>query len=247
MNVVFWWKWFLMKVVFWRKRILMKLFFLMNMVLMKVVFTLQQTFMWSISGLQPAMLHMKACWNPKSGHKPCLCEGVAGLSRRGASKTPPKFHERTPREGRKERILRREGKKARNFGPPHPSGPPPSGPPPSSPPPSGPPPLTPYPFSPHVFQVWAPYPASALHPALLDPCFFCPECIFLFCPPACLLILSPFPFFLSRCVFFCPGAGVLDESLIGWNRFWMNVSVDEIVFGWKCIPTSDREISFSRS
>ena len=25
------------------------------------------------------MLHMKACWNPKGGHKPCLCEGVAGL------------------------------------------------------------------------------------------------------------------------------------------------------------------------
>ena len=35
--------------------------------------------MWSIAGLRPAMLHMKACWNPKSGHKPCLCEGVAGL------------------------------------------------------------------------------------------------------------------------------------------------------------------------
>ena len=25
--------------------------------------------MWSIAGLRPAMLHMKACWNPKSGHK----------------------------------------------------------------------------------------------------------------------------------------------------------------------------------
>ena len=35
--------------------------------------------MWSIAGLLPAMLHMKACWNPKGGHKPCLCEGVAGL------------------------------------------------------------------------------------------------------------------------------------------------------------------------
>ena len=33
------------------------------------------------------------------------------------SKTPPKFHEETPREGRKERILRREReKKERNFG-----------------------------------------------------------------------------------------------------------------------------------
>ena len=35
--------------------------------------------MWSIAGLRPAMLHMKACWNPKGGHKPCLCEGVADL------------------------------------------------------------------------------------------------------------------------------------------------------------------------
>ena len=36
-----------------------------------------------------------------------------------ARQTPPKFHEKTPREGRKERILRREReKKARNFGPP---------------------------------------------------------------------------------------------------------------------------------
>ena len=54
-----------------------------------------------------------------------------------ALQTPPKFHEKTPREGRKERILRREReKKARNFGPHrsgshysglHPSGPHPSG------------------------------------------------------------------------------------------------------------------------
>ena len=29
--------------------------------------------MWSIAGLWPAMLHMKACWNPKGGHKPCFC------------------------------------------------------------------------------------------------------------------------------------------------------------------------------
>ena len=47
-----------------------------------------------------------------------------------ALRTPPKFHEKTPREGRKERILRRDRKKkARNFGStlrvPHPSGPPP--------------------------------------------------------------------------------------------------------------------------
>ena len=35
-----------------------------------------------------------------------------------ALQTPPKFHDKTRREGRKERILRREEKKARNFGPP---------------------------------------------------------------------------------------------------------------------------------
>ena len=36
-----------------------------------------------------------------------------------ALQTPPKFHEKTPKEGRKERIFRREReKKARNFGPP---------------------------------------------------------------------------------------------------------------------------------
>ena len=66
-----------------------------------------------------------------------------------ALQTPPKFHEKTPREGRKERILWRErGKKARNFGPPtlrapHPSGPPTlRGPPPfGAPHPSGPPTL----------------------------------------------------------------------------------------------------------
>ena len=47
-----------------------------------------------------------------------------------ALQTPLKFHEKTPREGRKERILRRESeKKKRKFlGPPHP-GPPPFGPP----------------------------------------------------------------------------------------------------------------------
>ena len=40
-----------------------------------------------------------------------------------ALQTQPKFHEKTPRDGRKARILRRESeKKTRNFGP-HPSGP----------------------------------------------------------------------------------------------------------------------------
>ena len=41
------------------------------------------------------------------------------------SKTPPKFHGRTSREGRKERILRRDReKKSAKFWAPHPSGPP---------------------------------------------------------------------------------------------------------------------------
>ena len=49
---------------------------------------------------------------------------------------------------------------------------------------------------PHVFQVWAPYPAPPpLHPALSDPCFFCPVCHFSFCPKC---------FFLSRLCCFCP-------------------------------------------
>ena len=45
-----------------------------------------------------------------------------------ALQTPPKFHEKTPREGRKERILWREReKKARNFVPPTLRAPTPSG------------------------------------------------------------------------------------------------------------------------
>ena len=55
-----------------------------------------------------------------------------------ALQTPPKFHEKTPREGRKERILRREREKDAKFWAPHPSGPHPSGPPPFRAPPSHP-------------------------------------------------------------------------------------------------------------
>ena len=44
-------------------------------------------------------------------------------------KTPPKFHERTPKRGKKERkMVAGEGKKNAKFGVPHPSGPYPSGP-----------------------------------------------------------------------------------------------------------------------
>ena len=40
-------------------------------------------------------------------------------------RTPPKFHEKTPRETQKERNGGGKKKKAQNFGPPHPSRPPP--------------------------------------------------------------------------------------------------------------------------
>ena len=86
--------------------------------------------------------------------------------------TPPKFHEKTPRERRKERILRREREKKAKFwathpsGPhplgPHPSGPHSLGPNPSGPQPSGPHPSGPHPSGPHFFWVWAP----GLHPSM---------------------------------------------------------------------------------
>ena len=96
-----------------------------------------------------------------------------------ALQTPPKFNEKTPREGRKERMLRREReKKARNFGPPtlraptlrappfgpHPSGPHPSGKQPSGPPHFWPPLFLgwgPHPSNPHFLGPWGPHP---LHP-----------------------------------------------------------------------------------
>ena len=70
-----------------------------------------------------------------------------------ALQTPPKFHEKTPREGRKERILRRDSEKkvAPPFGPP-PFEPPPFEPPPFEPPPFEPPPFEPPPFEPPPFK-----------------------------------------------------------------------------------------------
>ena len=66
-----------------------------------------------------------------------------------ALQTPPKFNEKTPREGKKERILWREReKKSAKFWAPHPSGPHPSG--------------------PHFLWVWAPHPSA---PALRAPTF----------------------------------------------------------------------------
>ena len=74
--------------------------------------------------------------------------------------TPPKFHEKTPREGRKEHILRREREKSAKFLAPHPSGPHPS-----NPHPSGlhfwPPPFWPPPSGPHFIWVHG---APPLHP-----------------------------------------------------------------------------------
>ena len=122
----------------------------------------------------------------------------------GASKTPPKFHERTPKREKKERKLWRGGKKSAKFWAPHPSGPP---------------------------TLPGPIPEAGPHPSPtilgLGSCFFCPVCHFLFCP-ICRFFLSrlcfflsrmqffilsrqqvahfvPFPFFLSRGVFFVPG------------------------------------------
>ena len=108
-----------------------------------------------------------------------------------ALQTPPKFNEKTPREGRKERILRREREKksakfwashpsgptfpAPTFGP-HPSGshfywfgappfwPPPFWPPPFWLPPFWPPPFWPPPFWPPLFLGWGPHP-SGTHPS----------------------------------------------------------------------------------
>ena len=69
-----------------------------------------------------------------------------------ALQTPPKFHERTPREGKKnENCGGRREKKARNFVPP-PFGAPPFGAPPFGPPPFGAPlflVLAPHPLGPH--------------------------------------------------------------------------------------------------
>ena len=68
-----------------------------------------------------------------------------------ALQTPPKFHEKTPREGRKERILRRDREKSAKFWASHPSGPHPSGLHPSNPHPSN-----PHPSGPHFFWVGSP-------------------------------------------------------------------------------------------
>ena len=54
---------------------------------------------------------------------------------RPALQTPPKIHEKTPRERRKERIFRREREKSAKFWAPHPSGP-------------------------HFFWVWASHPSG---------------------------------------------------------------------------------------
>ena len=73
-----------------------------------------------------------------------------------ALQTPPKFHETTPREGRRERILWREReKKSAKFWAPHPSGLHPSG--------------------PHFFWVWATLRAPTLRaPTLRAPTGFGP-------------------------------------------------------------------------
>ena len=86
-------------------------------------------------------------------------------------KTPPKFHEKTPRETQKQRNGGGKGKKKREILGPPPFGAPPRGPTLRGPTlrgphPSGPHPLLggPHPSGPHFFWVWAPHP-SGLHPS----------------------------------------------------------------------------------
>ena len=77
--------------------------------------------------------------------------GIGSFTRQPArpSKTPPKFHEKTPRETHKER------KKARNFAP--------SPPPPFAPAPFGPPhPSGPHPSDTHFIWVFGPPPSWSL-------------------------------------------------------------------------------------
>ena len=68
----------------------------------------------------------------------CLKRRKRAHFRAPAIQTPPKFHERTSKRGRKKEKCGGRGiKKTRNFGPPHPSGPHPSGSHPSGSHPSG--------------------------------------------------------------------------------------------------------------
>ena len=77
-----------------------------------------------------------------------------------ALQTPPKFHEKTPREGRKERILWRERKKkSAKIWAPH-LGAPPFGAPPFWAPPFWAPPFGPPPFGPPLFLGLGPHPSG---------------------------------------------------------------------------------------
>ena len=83
------------------------------------------------------------CWWCLKWWGPEMCTfGLSGCRvkprRPVPSKTPPKFHKKTPREGRKEEICGGRGEKSAKFLAPHPSGPHPSGPHPSGRHPSGP-------------------------------------------------------------------------------------------------------------
>ena len=97
-----------------------------------------------------------------------------------ASKTPPKFHVRTPKREKKERKLWRGGKKSAKFWASHPSGP-------------------------HLFKVWAPTfrgppgsrPTPFAHHSRFGrlPFFILSKCRY----------FVPFPFFFVPWRFFCPG------------------------------------------
>ena len=80
-----------------------------------------QMFTFGISGCRPAALGPPGFQTTARELQTCTFQGRA-------IQTPPKFNERTPKRGRKERKLWQERKKGQNFGPPtHPSGPHPSG------------------------------------------------------------------------------------------------------------------------
>ena len=67
---------------------------------------------------------IKGLWGRRGSHTTARELQTCTFERPGVSKTPPKFHEKTPRERKRAKMGRERGKKARNFGPPA-FGPPP--------------------------------------------------------------------------------------------------------------------------
>ena len=170
------------------------------------------------------------------------CAATAG--RRGftrqprvpALQTPPKFHEKTPKERKKTKMRAGQEKKTRKFGPPtlwepRPSGPRPSGgnpgapsfggPPfggptlrgshPSGAPPFGGPPFGGPPFGRTLRGHWSLFVVPML--------FFCPECHFLFCPECCFGILKRCPV-LPHIEFWSFFGHLIFSMFLPHNEFW---------------------------